>query len=184
MPHGLTGIDILVIVLIGLFFLHGLSRGLVRTAFALAAILAGWFVASRYHLVLAERWPVTGATAELGLRVGLFALLFLGTALVVRLIGHGVNKVLSDSPLSVVNRLLGGVCGALVGTLFLGTLFLVVTTYFPAGHRALTGSELYRPIVGVVRVLARALPDEARDLLERHLDMNEGIPPGSGEDYV
>jgi membrane protein required for colicin V production len=182
--HGMTGIDVLILVLLALFLLHGISRGLIRTAFSLAAIVGGWLVASRYHVMLAERWHVSGSAAELGLRVGLFALLFLGTALVVRLIGHGVNKVLSDSPLSLVNRLLGGLCGLLVGTVFVGTLFLVVATYFPAGHRILEGSELYRPVTGVVRVLARALPEEARNLLERHLDMNRTLPPGNEEDYV
>ncbi|MFH1277440.1 MAG: CvpA family protein [Candidatus Eisenbacteria bacterium] len=184
MPQSLNGIDILILVLLGLFFLHGMMRGLVRALFSLAALVAGWVVASRFHLDIASRWSVSGEAAELGLRVGVFALLFLGTALLVRLVGHGVNKVLSDSPLSLANRVLGGICGLLVGSVFLGVLFLVVATYFPSGHRVLGDAELYGPITGVVRVLARALPAEARGLLERHLDVEKAPLPGAADDYV
>lgn len=184
MPEGFNGIDVLILILLGLFFLHGTMRGLVRAMFSLTALVAGWAVASRFHLELASRFSVTGEAAELGLRVGLFVLLFLGTALVVRLAGHLVNKVFSDSPLSLANRLLGGICGALVGVVFLGVLFLVVATYFPSGHRVLRDAELYGPLTGVVRVLSRALPDEARGILERHLDMDKAPVLGESEDYV
>lgn len=177
-------LDILIGIFLVLFLIHGFRRGLVRVAFSFAALLAGWVVASRFHLAVASRWTVSGENAEVALRVGVFVVLFLGTALVVRVVGIAANKLFAESPLGLANRILGGVLGLLVGTVFLGVLFLVVTTYFPSGHRVFQGSRFHPPLIGVVRVFAQALPEEAKNLFDRHIENKSISLPENLDDYV
>lgn len=160
-------IDILIAVLLLLFLIHGLRRGFLRSLFGLLAIGAGWIIASRFHLALAMRWSTSRPEAEIALRLGVFLLLFVITALAVRLVGLAITGVISGTPLSLIDRLLGGVCGVGIGAVFLGALFLVATIYFPGGARVLAGSKFHQPLIEVVRVLSNTMPREMKDRLHR-----------------
>ena len=149
-------------------FVRGLFRGLVKELFALAAVLAGWLVASRYHLAAGSLIGIRPEGEALVARAILFVVVFLLTAVLVRLVGHAAHKLLSDSPLGWLNRLLGGAAGIAFGVILLGVILLVVLTYFPAGAGVLEGSRLAGPVTHVTRVLAKAMPDEAGDLFDRH----------------
>jgi membrane protein required for colicin V production len=160
-------IDILIVILLLLFLIHGLRRGFLRSLFGLLALGAGWIVASRFHLALAMRWNTSRPEAEIALRLGVFLLLFVLTALAVRLVGVGITGVISGTPLSLIDRLLGGLCGVGIGAVFLGALFLVATMYFPGGARVLAGSKFQRPLIEVVRVLSNTIPREMKDRFDR-----------------
>lgn len=155
-------------ILLGLF-VRGLFRGLVKELFALAAILAGWLVASRYHLAAGALAGIRPEGEALLARAVLFILVFLVTAVLVRLIGHAVHKVLSDSPLGPLNRLLGGAVGILFGVILTGLILLVLVTYFPSASSAWEGARLTGPVIRVTRLLAATLPEEAGDLFDEHI---------------
>lgn len=166
--RSLTVLDILFTVLLLLFLIHGIRRGLIRSLFSLLALAAGWVVASHFHVALAARWTVSKPEAEVALRLGVFILLFLLTGLVVRLIGQALTGMVEGSPLGLINRLLGGVCGVGVASVFLGVLFLVTSAYFPGSAGAIASSKYYRPLTTVVRVLATTLPDDVRKRVDRY----------------
>jgi membrane protein required for colicin V production len=181
MPQFLSQIgvvDLILGVVLLLFALHGLWYGFVRELFALLALVGGWFAATRYHLGVVRFFGIeeTGGVAT---RVLVFIGLFLLVVLVVRLIGKALNKVLSESPLGWIDRLAGGACGLLVGTVFLGVVLLLVTTYVPRFQPFFMQSELYAPLTTVVRVMAEVLPEEVHKLYERHLvgSGSASIPP-------
>jgi len=161
-----------------LFAVRGVLTGLVKELFALAAVVAGWIVASRYHIALADRYPAL-AGSDLLTKAFVFAVLFVGAALGVRLLGWAIDKVLSDTPLGWINRLLGGVCGFVVGVVTVGVLLLVLTTYVPGGRRVFRDSLLYPRLIGVVELLATALPEGGRELFEKHLHRSDGMSPES-----
>jgi membrane protein required for colicin V production len=171
--------DILITILLALFLIHGLRRGFLRALFGLLSIGAGWVVASRFHLALASRWSVARPEAEIALRLGVFVLLFLVTALAVRLVGIGVTGAVSGTPLSVLNRLLGGLCGVFVGAVVVGVLFIVADGYFPGSARAFERSRYREPLTAIVRVLARTLPEEMQKRLERREEPKPA--PAAGE---
>ncbi|MFH1680941.1 MAG: CvpA family protein [Candidatus Eisenbacteria bacterium] len=159
-------IDLLIAVLLLLFLIHGLRRGFLRSLFGLLAFGAGWIVASRFHLDVAARWGTSRPEADIALRLGVFLLLFIITALLVRLIGLAAGGVISGTSLSLIDRLLGGICGVGIGAVFFGILFLIATTYFPGGARVLADSKFHRPLTGVVRVLSNAMSEEMKERLK------------------
>lgn len=173
---GKSILDILIGILLLLFFFHGMRRGLVRALFSLASLVAGWIVASRFHLAIANRFNEIAGEEVLVLRAGVFLILFLITVLLVRGVGNTMHRVVTDTPLGFLNRIAGGACGLLVGMFFLGVIVLLIITYLPAGRGVLNDSELVRPLTGVVRGMSRMFPDEARDLFEEHL-RGEGDRP-------
>ncbi|MBN1826262.1 MAG: CvpA family protein [Candidatus Eisenbacteria bacterium] len=176
--------DLVIGAVLLVLFLRGLFRGLVKELFALAAILAGWLVATRYHLAVGSLVGVRSDGEALLARAILFALVFLVTAVLVRLIGHAVHKVLSDSPLGWLNRLLGGAVGVAFGVILIGVILLVIVTYLPAGGRVLEGSSLVGPITRVTRVLAKTLPDEASELFDRNFRGKHPSIPEDVEGFV
>jgi membrane protein required for colicin V production len=155
-------LDLLIALLLVLFLIHGIRRGFIRSLFSLLALAAGWVVASRFHVALAARWSVAKPEAEIALRLGVFVLLFVITALLVRLVGQALTGVVKGSPLGLVDRLIGGLCGLGIGAIFLGVLFLVTSAYLPGSARPVAASRFYRPLTSVVRVLALTLPEDIR----------------------
>ena len=171
-------VDLILGVVLLLFTLHGFWYGFLRELFSLLALVGGWYVAARYHLAVSRILGVEDAGGVLS-RVLVFVGLFLLVVLVVRLIGKALNKVISETPLNWIDRFAGGACGLLVGTVFLGVLLLLVTTYIPRFRPFFMRSELYDPLTGLVRVMAEVLPEEAHRLYERHLvgGDSSAIPP-------
>ena len=171
-------VDLILGVVILLFVLHGLWYGFVRELFSLLALVGGGVVAARYHLAVVRFFGVA-ETGGIATRVLVFIALFLLVILVVRLTGKAINKVLSESPLGWIDRLAGGLCGLAVGTVFLGVVLLLVTTYVPRFRPFFMQSELYDPLTDLVRLMAEALPEEVHRLYERHLvgGSAASIPP-------
>jgi membrane protein required for colicin V production len=172
-------VDILITILLALFLIHGLRGGFIRALFGLLSIGAGWVVASRFHLALASRWSVARPEAEVALRLGVFVLLFLVTALAVRLVGIGMTGAVAGTPLSLLNRLLGGICGVFVGAVVVGVLFLVADGYFPGSARAFERSRYRVPLTSIARVLSRTLPDEMQKRLKGREEAKPA--PAAGE---
>ena len=176
-------VDLVLGIAVALFAIRGLFRGLVRELFSLAAVVVGWFVATRYHFPLAERLPGGGGEGLAG-NVIAFALLFLGAAFAVSFAGKAFHKLLSETPLGWINRLLGAACGLLIGTILVGLVLLVLTVYVPQSEPYFAGSRLYPRLTGVVLVLAEALPDKARELFEKHFENGEVKLPEKLEDII
>ncbi len=178
-----TVTDLLLGGVLLLFAVRGLITGLVKELFSLAAVVAGWLTASRYHIALADRYPAL-AGSELLTKALVFAVLFVVAALGVRLLGWAIDKVLSDTPLGWINRFLGGMCGFAAGVITVGVLLLVLTTYIPAGRGVFRGSLLYPRLTGVVELLAVALPERGRELFEKHLLRPDTEPAESLKELI
>lgn len=184
LPNDLNLIDLVIGLILAGAFIRGLVRGLVKELFSLAALLAGWFVASRYHTHAVSLAGIRIEEGQFLVHLVVYFLLFVVTALLVVLGGKLIHKLLSDSPLGWINRLLGGACGIFVGVAIIGLLLLLITTYIPSGQVIFRDSELYRPLTAVVRLLASALPEEVRELYDRHFK-GDGISlPDNFEDFI
>lgn len=177
----MTIIDILLGVAVLLFVIRGVLKGLIQELFSLAAVVVGWVTASRYHILLDSYVPEVVNDPAIR-RLILFGATFLLAAGAVRLIGYLFHKLLADSPLSVVNRALGGAVGGIVGMTLIGVLLLALTTYLPYGQSVFRNSELYPYFTSVVRILAGALPEPARELFEKHF--HENLEESDEDKYV
>lgn len=176
-------VDILLGGAILLFALRGLIRGLIKELFALAAVVAGWIVASRYHLALAEDLPQLGGS-EFLTNALVFAGIFLASALGVRLLGWAIDKVIADTPLGWLNRVAGAACGLLVGVILVGVLLMVLTIYLPGGQSVFDDSLLYPRLTAVIELLATALPERAREIFEQHFQRPGVTLPEGLKEFV
>ncbi len=178
-----TGVDLLLGGAILLFALRGLLRGLVRELFALAAIVAGWIVASRYHLSVSEQLPSIAENEFLTSAIA-FTLIFLAAALGVRLLGAAIHKVISDTPIGWLNRMAGALCGLLAGTILVGVLLMVLTIYLPGGQSVFDNSVLYPHLTHVIGLLASVLPERAQEIFDQHFNGPGVTLPESLKDFV
>ncbi len=175
-------LDILIAIILVLFLVRGVVRGIVRELFSLASVVIGWVIASRYHMELSAYIPSVSGETQIG-NAALFVLTFLGAALVIRILGVLFHKIVTGSPLGIVNRLIGGVCGLLIGTILIGLILMVTTVYLPYGRTIKEESVLFPHLKGVIELLSRALPEEGRQLFDEHWK-NRGAIPDNLDDYI
>ncbi len=144
-------VDVAILVVLGLFTLKGLWRGFLQELCFFIGLLAGIFLAVRYHAPLAE-WMMQTLDLPAGFCVAVtFSVLLLGTVLFFALLGHLLARLLKPPVLGGVNRLAGGIFGLLQGIMVLAmVLFALFLRPFPADMGpALKASELAPPFVAL-----------------------------------
>ncbi len=173
-------LDIAILLILAFSVGSGLIKGLVKELFSLIgvvlSVLVALLVAPRFGLYL-ERWieveSASYATALL--------LLFLGTLLVVAILGQLLTRLIEFAHLGFVNRLLGGafglVRGVLVGLIVLVGLTLVLDAQTPL----LATSRLAPFFAQAGRHIAPLLPEGPRAVL---LERIEGLPEGLGDPLI
>jgi len=109
-----------VLVFLGALTVKGVLRGFFREAFGLAALAVGVAAAvwlgERFAQEVVARWIAQPLVA----RVGAHAALFLGPYLGLQAVGYVLHKLGRAIFLGGLDRLVGGVFGALTGALVVG----------------------------------------------------------------
>ena len=122
--------DIIIMVVLILFALKGLVRGLVNEASSLAGLVLGGWLAYRYYPVLADPVrTVLHVPAHIAAFLA-FILLLLVTGIVAHIAGNIVTAALKLVMLGSLNRLGGILIGAAEGALLLCMLFSTATGSF------------------------------------------------------
>ena len=122
--------DIIILVVLILFALKGVVRGLVNEAFSLTGLILGGWVAYRFYPVLSV--PIR-TTLHLPAHVSAFLafmLLLLVTGIVAHIVGNILTAALKLVMLGSINRLGGILIGAAEGALLLCMLFSTATAGF------------------------------------------------------
>ena len=131
---GLSTLDAVVLVVMGVAILRGVWIGLIREGFSIAA-LGGGLLAVRYGTGSVAAWLVEVSSGELGetpatwiagAAIGIATIALLGTA------GRVLRRGVSAVGLGWADRIGGAAIGAAEGALASGVI-LVVTTW-AAGH--------------------------------------------------
>ena len=134
---GLSGLDVVVLVIISCASVLGFLRGFVSETVSLAA----WIIAIAF--VKALHAPVSAALAgpvgtEGGAAVLAFALVFGVVFLLVKMAGRSIGNATRSSLLGPFDRLLGLGFGALKGLIAATLMFLLVSLVFDTLHGAAT----------------------------------------------
>jgi membrane protein required for colicin V production len=119
----LNGVDIAMIMFVLLSVAVGLWRGLVFEVLSLMSWLLAWVLAQAYAVQVASYLPSAVPGAALRHSVG-FGLTFVMTLVVCGLAARLARMLVAATPLDLLDRLLGGLFGALRGLVVL----LVATT--------------------------------------------------------
>ncbi|MGB9720175.1 MAG: CvpA family protein [bacterium] len=107
-------IDIVILIIILSLIVQGLISGFIRGIFDLAGILAGIFLAIEY----AEKLKMA--------RFFGFLLIFIGTVIVISIVGRIISKIIHLTPLGIMDRLMGGALGFVKGIFFCFVFLLLL----------------------------------------------------------
>ncbi len=142
-------VDIAILVILGGFIIKGLLRGLLKEVCSLVGLLAGAFLAFRYHAPLAELMVTSfGLPARLCV-IGAFLALFLATVMFFGVLGYLLSRFVKLIFLGGLNRVAGGFFGLVQGGVLLAVvLFGLSLANLPSAmQRSLKSSELAPPFV-------------------------------------
>ncbi len=115
-------LDILFLIVAGYAFYNGYTAGIIRTVFFAASILIGLLVSMRYAgKVTAILQDIFNSDNALVFLLG-FLLTFLLVIGLIRWLATGLEKLLGTVKLNFVNKGVGGLLYATLGTIILSTL--------------------------------------------------------------
>ena len=118
MGFDLGWVDAILLAIVVLSALVGLVRGLVFELLSLIGWLVAYFAAQWFSPTLAQHLPIGAAGSALN-HGAAFACAFIGALIVWGLIARLVRMLIRATPLSIVDRLLGGVFGVARGMVLL-----------------------------------------------------------------
>ena len=119
----MNGVDIAILVILGIFMLKGLLRGLIKELFSLVGLVAGSLVAFHFHPPLAQWLQESFGFAPLVCVISAFLSLFLVILTLFTAAGYVVSRSISLLLLDGVNLVAGGCFGLFQGVV---TLALVL----------------------------------------------------------
>ena len=118
-------LDILLLIPITIGFIFGLFHGLVKELTSLAAIFLGIYGAKIFALKVANILIQTFHFTEKTATPVAYLLLFICIAVLLLIVANFLDKILSSLSLGGVNKLLGGIFGALKFALIIRGLLTV-----------------------------------------------------------
>jgi membrane protein required for colicin V production len=154
----LNTFDVVLLVLACVLVFVGMLKGLVRILIGLAALIAAFILAARYHQPLSERLSAIDIGDE-PLRLLAYLMIFLGVMIAGGLIAYFLRRLLKAAMLGWADRLAGAALGLVAAMLFAALIVLPIVAYSPYSERVLAGS-LLAPYVTVVADLANQLAPE------------------------
>src|ERR1700687_4692600 len=117
---GLNGLDYAILAIVGFGALSGLSRGALRMATSILALVLGLYAASVYYLraaALAKKYFATNPTTS---SVIGWVAVFLVVYIAIEYVGGRIIRLAQIIHLNWIDRLVGGVLGASIGAILAG----------------------------------------------------------------
>ena len=148
----------------------GFSREVIGlAAVVLAAICGSWF----YGMAGAFLLPYV-STPQVAHFAG-FVLVFLGILLLGAIAGHIVSRLLKTVGLTWLDRILGGMFGAVRGILICVVLVMALVAFSPGpagagAPRSVVGSRLAPYVIGTAKVIVSIAPHEMKDGFRAHYE--------------
>ena len=172
----MTALDILLLIIIGVSGLLSLRIGLIREAFALAALLIGLLAAVVLGRTYGSQIP-DWIGNPVATQVLFFLVCFLLFYLLVVFVGAMIARLIKAIKLRWMDHLLGFLFGMIRGTIIVLLLLAGLTLVLPKGHPALGESLLYGYAHEPIKVLAKMLPEKAEEALRHRHEIYDRLAP-------
>lgn len=158
-------------IILGALLLFGLVRGFMKGLFvevaSLVALIAGVYGAIHFSNFASEFLDSKLDWDEKYINIVAFAITFVIIVLVIALAGKALTKLANFAALGILNKLLGGVFGALKIGLILSVLLIVFDTMnnsIPfADEKDLEDSILYEPVKSLAPLLFPSILNKGKD---------------------
>jgi membrane protein required for colicin V production len=164
---GLNGLDYTILAIVGFGALSGLSRGALRMATSILALVVGIYAASTYYPrveALAHQYLSTNPTLSTVIGyVGVFLVVY--TA--IEYVGGRIIRLAQMIHLNWIDRLVGGVLGASIGAVLAGLVVVALTAVSPPNPPLLRDSKLAPRVLGYNQVLMAYVPPQVKITYEQ-----------------
>lgn len=166
-------LDILLIVIVAFCVIRSWSKGFIREIFSILGIIVGVLVASRYYQLL---FPYVSRYISDDAFISLlsFTLVFLGTFIIVAVLGMLVKALVRIMFVGWVDHTMGGIFGFVKGLLFISLLIWILTTFLPKGSSLLRDSRFSPYIARASRIFVVMTPPKLKDVFnEKQKEMRK-----------
>jgi membrane protein required for colicin V production len=150
-------IDAAALVVLALFFLLGLVKGMAWQLSRIVSLVLAFAVAWRLGPPLAHRYLHAAAADPARLYLA-YAILFLATVLLVTIVAYFLRRAFGRADLSFYDRLGGGVAGVATGALVVVAVLFAVQMFVPAGGAVHASADTSRSM-GLSRRALGAMGD-------------------------
>ena len=161
MSHDFTFVDLLTIALVGLSMILAIWRGFIWETLSIfswaAAIIASVYLGAPAAHYLAHMISTPWLAYVAG-----YALVFFVVLIPISLASRRLSAGVKDSPIGILDRLLGAVFGLVRGLAVVGALYLIFTAFIPVSHqpKPLHDARLLPLIQSSAQVLTSLAPME------------------------
>jgi len=165
-------------IILGALLLFGLVRGFMKGLFvevaSLVALIAGVYGAIHFSSFTADFLQSRTEWNEKTINLAAFAITFVVIIIAISLAGKALTKLADFAALGILNKLLGGVFGALKIGLILSVLLIVfskMNSVIPfVGDEDIEESVLYKPVKALAPIIFPNIikADEEEELEEEN----------------
>lgn len=164
----MNSLDIFFLIIIIIFFLRGLFRGLALELISLSGLILGYLIAITYldilsTLILKYIPTLPNAAAN----IISFAIIFIITNIILRFVANVLTRTLKYALLGWLNRLLGGLFGILKSLILLSIIVFLISL-IPASDGMLKmfglGDSLIFPLL---KILGPELYEQIQNLAKQ-----------------
>jgi membrane protein required for colicin V production len=163
---GLNGLDYAILAIIGVGILHGLTRGALRMITSILSLVLGVYTASVYYPQAAELARRYLATSQTVSAIIGYAAIFIGVFLLIETAGARIIQLIRIIHLNWLDRLGGGLIGAVIGAVLAGLIVVAMTAALPMESPVLTQSKLAPHVLGYDRELLGFVPAQVEKMYE------------------
>jgi membrane protein required for colicin V production len=135
----------------------GLWRGAVRTAFGIAGLIGGIALAGHYYGWLADALFPDGAVWT---KIAAYALILLAALIAANVIGLAVSRLVHITMLGWLDRLIGFILGAGIGSMLWAAVLAIISKYLPSVEGAISQSAVAKFLMEQFPLLLALLPEE------------------------
>ncbi|CAL2082785.1 CvpA family protein [Tenacibaculum sp. 190524A02b] len=167
--------DIIIAALLLFGFVRGLMKGLFVEVASLVALVAGVYGAIHFSYFIGDWLKNSVSWDEKYISLAAFAGTFVVIIIVIALLGKVLTKIADFASLGILNKILGGVFGALKIGLILSVLFIFfgkMNNTIPfVSQESLDESILYKPVKKIApTIFPSIIKDEEKK--EQNSDMD------------
>ncbi len=153
----MNGLDIVIIIVIGLSVFSGLRNGLIKAIITLAGLIVGVILAGRYYTSFAQ--VLAFIPQENIARIVAFAIIVLAVMAVAAVVAFLLKSIAHAVLLGWVDHLLGAVFGLFWGGILVGTVLAMWVKYAGMGQ-TIEDSKLAQLLLDYVPLVLALLPNE------------------------
>jgi membrane protein required for colicin V production len=162
MAAQLNGLDYAIIAIVGFGALYGLGRGALRMATSILSLALGLYAASMWYQRVGAYLETLFKTSPTLSQVIGYAIVFLLVFVAIEFAGRRVIMLVNLVNLGCIDRLAGGVFGAVLGVVLAGLTIVAITAFSAPNPPMITDSQFAPTVLAYNEALLAYVPAEVK----------------------